>query len=166
MSKSLHAMLMKICIAKQNVACLLHHCPHGGTTLPHCAHIHCLVFTNVQQTLMNVSGCLFFCMRNSMTPFCFICTSVSDATVSDCPSADICCTQQHVMEYWCEGSTSTAIPPTSASDVADQHQNIGGIAFRAAVRLTIKNEINSECKDQTVFLNRCLLLLYEHKKIP
>jgi len=25
--------------------------------------------------------------------------------------------QQHVMEYWWEGSTSTAIPPTSTSDV-------------------------------------------------
>ena len=31
--------------------------------LPHCAHIHCLVSRNIQQTLMNVSGCHFFHMK-------------------------------------------------------------------------------------------------------
>jgi len=29
--------------------------------------------------------------------------------------------QQHVTGYWWEGSTSTAIPPTSTSDVMSQH---------------------------------------------
>jgi len=41
--------------------------------------------------------------------------------------------QQHIMEYWWEVSTSTAIPPTSTSDVVGQHHNIGGITFRAAL---------------------------------
>ena len=35
--------------------------------------------------------------------------------------------QQHVMEYWWEGSASTAIPPTSASDAVGQHNKIEGI---------------------------------------
>jgi len=35
--------------------------------------------------------------------------------------------QQNVMEYWREGSASTAVPPTSASDVVGQHNKIGGI---------------------------------------
>jgi len=39
--------------------------------------------------------------------------------------------QQNVMEYWLECSTSTAIPPTSASDIMGQHNKIGGITFRA-----------------------------------
>ena len=34
--------------------------------------------------------------------------------------------QQHVMEYWREGSTSTAIPPIAASDVMGQRNKIGG----------------------------------------
>jgi len=43
-------------------------------------------------------------------------------------------TQQHnVVEYWWEGSTSTAIPPKSASDVMGQQNTIGGITFGAAL---------------------------------
>ena len=30
--------------------------------------------------------------------------------------------QQNVMEYWWEGSTSTAVPPTSTSDIAGQQK--------------------------------------------
>jgi len=35
--------------------------------------------------------------------------------------------QQRVTEYWWEGSTSNAIPPTSTSDTVGQHSKIGGI---------------------------------------
>ena len=38
--------------------------------------------------------------------------------------------QQNVMEFWWEGSTSTAIPPTPASDVG-QRDKIGDITFNA-----------------------------------
>jgi len=47
----------------------------------------------------------------------------------------LCCHLPHgndVMEYWWEGSTCTAIPPPSASDMVGQHHNIGGITFGAA----------------------------------
>ena len=40
--------------------------------------------------------------------------------------------QQNVMEYWWEGSTSTAIPPVSASDVTGQCNRIAGVTFRTA----------------------------------
>ena len=56
----------------------------------HCANIHCLVSVNVQQASMNVIGCNFSAWRNSITHLCFICTSMSDAILSDCPSAVIC----------------------------------------------------------------------------
>ncbi len=39
--------------------------------------------------------------------------------------------QEHVKEYWWEGSSSTAIPPTSVSDVLVQHNKIGDITFIA-----------------------------------
>jgi len=56
----------------------------------HSAHIHCLVSIGVQQVLMNVSGCCFSTRRNSMTHLCSLCTSVSDALLSSCPSPAIC----------------------------------------------------------------------------
>ena len=37
--------------------------------------------------------------------------------------------QQSVLEYWWEGSTSTAVPPTSASDVKGRYNKVGGTAF-------------------------------------
>ena len=67
-----------------------------------------------------------------MTHLFFIHTSMSDAVLSDCPSADICHTQENIMEYWWESSTSPAIPPTSASGIMGQHNKIGGITFGAA----------------------------------
>jgi len=41
--------------------------------------------------------------------------------------------QQNLMEYWWEGSTSTAIPPTSTADIVGQYDKIGGITFGAAI---------------------------------
>jgi len=41
--------------------------------------------------------------------------------------------QQCVTEYWWEGSTSTAMLPTSTSDIAGQHSKIGSITFRTAL---------------------------------
>ena len=41
--------------------------------------------------------------------------------------------QQNVMEHWGEGSASTAIPPTSASDVVGQCNRTGAVTFRAAL---------------------------------
>jgi len=41
--------------------------------------------------------------------------------------------QQNVMEFWQEVSTSTAIPPISASDVIGQQNKTRGITFRATL---------------------------------
>jgi len=43
------------------------------------------------------------------------------------------------MEYWWEGSTSTAISPTSASDVVGQRNKIGGITFGVTLILCLLN---------------------------
>ena len=40
--------------------------------------------------------------------------------------------QQNVTEYWWEGSASTVLPSTPASDVMGQQNETGGITFRAA----------------------------------
>ena len=41
--------------------------------------------------------------------------------------------QQNTMEYWWEGSTSTAIPPPSSSDAMGQQNEIRSITFRAVL---------------------------------
>ena len=41
--------------------------------------------------------------------------------------------QQHIMEHWWEGSTSTAIPPTPTSDIMGEHNKIGVITFGAVL---------------------------------
>ena len=43
--------------------------------------------------------------------------------------------QQNVMKYWQEGSASTTMFQTSASDVMGQHNKIGSITFGAALVL-------------------------------
>jgi len=41
--------------------------------------------------------------------------------------------QQNVMEYCQECSVSTAILPTSVSDIVDKHNKIGGVTFGASL---------------------------------
>lgn len=50
------------------------------------------------------------------------------------------------MEYWCEGSTSSAISPTFTSDVMGQHNKLGGITSRAALTRTSKQNIREYTK--------------------
>jgi len=39
--------------------------------------------------------------------------------------------KKNVMKYWWEGLTSTAIPPTSISDITGQQNDTGDITFGA-----------------------------------
>ena len=72
-----------------------------------------------------------------MACLCFLCTSISDTILLVCLSAAICHTAKQtnkkVMEYWLQGSTSTAILPTSTSDIVGQCNKIRGISFGAAL---------------------------------
>jgi len=59
-NKSPHVTLIKMCMTTENFHTAItnaetHH------PLPHCAHIHYLVYRNVQKALMNFQGCHFFC---------------------------------------------------------------------------------------------------------
>mgnify|MGYP001853851982 FL=1 len=99
---------------------------------PHCANIHCLIPLNIQQMLMNVNRYkLFhtFSSENSIPHLFFVSIFMSDAIVSDFPSATISCTATKIMEYRQKGSASTARPPTPTLDIMGQHNKIGGITF-------------------------------------
>lgn len=55
------------------------------------AHSHCLVSIDVQQPLMNVTGCNIFHAEEFSGTLGSIHTSMSDTILSNCPAAAICC---------------------------------------------------------------------------
>ena len=102
--------------------------------LPHCTHTHCLVSTNVPQASMNVNGCHFF--PHGGIQWHTFASSILSCQPPFCQTAPQLLSviwQQHVMEYWWEGSTSTAIQSTSTSDIVSWDNEIGDIIFRAAI---------------------------------
>jgi len=58
------------------------------------------------------------------------------------------------MEHWREVSTSTAIPPTSTSDIVGQHHKIGGIIFKPAFTET-RNPRHGLFQWEQLILNYC-----------
>jgi len=110
-----------------------HHCWYTPPTVPHWAHIYCLVSTNVQQALVHVSECLFFSHGGSrwhtIASCALPCQTLFCQNASLQPS-DI--QKQTEMEYWQEGSTSTVMPQTSTSNVVGQYHRTGDITFGAA----------------------------------
>ena len=90
-NKDLHTELIKICMTVWNVDCLAHcccHCWNTPLTASLCSHplfgLH-----NTEQLSVNVSECPVFPVEEFNSTLCFIRTSMSDATLSDCPSAAI-----------------------------------------------------------------------------
>lgn len=62
----------------------------------------------------------------------------SDTSVPFCQTASLL---PSLKVHWQEASTSTAIPPPTASDIMSQHNKTGGIIFRTPL---IEEEINIE----------------------
>jgi len=114
---------------------LLNFCTSGGDPLILSPLLKCSTHTShplfgVQQVSVNVNGCQFFpyggIQFHTFPSYTLPCQMSFCQTAPLLPSVTW---QQHVTEYWWEVSTSTAIPPTSASDVMDQRNKIGGIIF-------------------------------------
>ena len=78
-------------------------------------------------------GAIFSPLRHSISHLHFICTSISDAILSDCPSAAICHKVTDCYGILVEGPASTAIPPPSTFDIVSQHSEVGGSTFGAAL---------------------------------
>ena len=78
---------------------------------------------------MNVSEYHFFCeeeFNNISVSYALPCQNLFCQAAGLQPSVTW---QQNVMGCCWEGSVSTAIPPTSVSDVLGQHNKIGGITL-------------------------------------
>jgi len=86
--------VQRLCMIICNMAYLSCHCCHSWKHHPsyHCAHIHWLVFINVQQVSVDVSSCHFFCMEEfSDTPLLHLHFHVRQHFVN----LSICCHLSH-----------------------------------------------------------------------
>jgi len=90
------------------------------------AHIHCLVSINIQQASVNANRCNFFHKgKFHDTPLLH-------------PHFHVRChfvrlTLCYHLSHWWEGSISTAMQPTSTSDIIVQCNQVGGITFGATL---------------------------------
>jgi len=127
----------QLCMTVWNIACLsyrCHHCWNAPPTASLCSH----PLSGLHKHSASIKEChwvpLFSAWRNSVTHFkCFICSSMSDAILSECPSAANCHTASTCNGILVGGSASTAIPPTSTSGVVGLHIKMGDITFGAAL---------------------------------
>ena len=92
-NRSLHVVLIKTCMAIQNMACLSCHCLHCWNTA-HILSLYSHLLFGLHKCSKSVNEyqlvSFFSRWRNSVTHFCFICTSMSDIILSDCLSFEIC----------------------------------------------------------------------------
>ena len=145
----LHFMVWQLCLAIQNVVFNT----TVATTLPPLVehtYTSChltvlasnLVPRNVLQLLMDVNGCHFF-PRGRTQWYTFASSALPCQTpfYQTAPLLPSATQEQCVMEDGCECSASTAIPPTSASGIVGQHNNIGGITFATVLILLTKDGV-------------------------
>jgi len=101
MNKSLYDTLIKVCMALRNVACLSRCCHHhwNKQPAPHCVHIHCLVFRNIQQVLMNVNECQFFCIKE-FSDMLLLHRHVYFHVRWHCIRQPLCCHMSHRNKIW------------------------------------------------------------------
>ena len=131
MNKNLHVVLVTIYTSECDPLFLL--------PLLKCTTYHLTVLTATVWSPQAFSkhqwmsmGAILSTRRNSMPHFCFICTSMSDTILSDCPSAAVT-QQQNVMEYWWKGPVAATIPLTSAYAIMGWHNKIGDITVGVAL---------------------------------
>ena len=128
MNKSLHVPLVKIFT-------------RGGDPLfhgvwPYTASLCSHPLYSIQKHLTRVSECQwmpFFphggIQWHTFASYGLLCQPSACQAAPLLPSVTL---QKNVAWYWQKGSTSTAIPPVSASGIMGQHNKIGGITFGAA----------------------------------
>ena len=125
--------------------CRRHHPPL------HYTHIYCLVSVRVQQASMNITECHFFqhggIWWHTFASYALPCQMPLSQSAPLLLSA---AEQQNAMEYWWEGSTTVAIPPTSAFDIVGQHNNTRDLTFREALILLDCTKYYNNCSTCSV----------------
>jgi len=97
---------------------------------PHCANIHLFGLHKLSASIDECHWVQFFphggIQLHTFASYALPCPMPFCQTA---PLLSSVAQQQNLMEYWWEGSTSTAISPASASDIVGQHNKIGVINF-------------------------------------
>ena len=140
MDESLHAALVKICTSGGDppfLLPLLKHTTYCLTVLTSAVWSPS-VFSKHQW--MSV-GAVFSTCWNSVTHLCFICTSMSDAVLSECPFAAICHMATKFKGIWM-GKFSLCCPCHHHSSLMLWVNIIGGIAFRAALVFVLFSQVS------------------------
>ena len=133
MNKSLHAALVKSSLAIQNMAgpsCCCCHCWNAPPTISLCLH----PLFGLHKYSVTVNECQFF--SHGVIKWHIFASYTLPCQTPLCQSAFLLpsvARQQDVMEYWWEGSISTARPLTSTSDTVGQYNKIRGITFGAVL---------------------------------
>ena len=147
MNKSLHA--MPICTSGGDPRSLsanaeMHH------PIPHCAHILWSPSVFSKHQCMSV-GAIFLhegIQWHTIFSNALPCHTPLYQTTSLLPSVTW---QQNVTGYWREGSSSTFIPLTSASDAVRQHNKREGIIFRQPSYFLLSFFSFTLCKLSTIY---------------
>ena len=152
MNKSLHAKLLKLCMAFWNEACLSHHCRHYWNAPPTTSLCSHPLFRLLKCFLIwKHSAANFSSWSRSMrkwkviTSYTFPCQALFYYSAPLLPSVT---QQQSITEYWWERSTATAVPPKSASDVMHQNHKTRGITNTTVFRIQ-----GTPCKWHYLFRN-------------
>jgi len=131
LNKCLHTTLIKICMDIGNVAWFHITIITAETYCPPPTVLHPLC--GLHKHSSSISECLWVqyfphrgIQKHTFTSYPILCQTPFCQAAPLLPSE---IWQQHIMEYWWEGSVSTAIPPPSAFDAVGQHNKIGGTAF-------------------------------------
>ena len=130
--QNLHATFEKVCTSGDDPLLLLPLLKH--TTYCLTVLTSTVWFPSVFSKYQWMStGAVFSTWRNSVPHLCFIHSSMSNIICQTALLLPSDIQQHYVMGYCWEGSASTAIPSTSASDVMGWHYKPEGITFRAAL---------------------------------
>ena len=114
--------------------CCCHYCWNTPPTASLCSHPR----FDLHKCSASIDECqwisLFFsAQRNSVTPLCFICTSMSDTILSDCPSAAICCIVTTCDRILAGRFSLCCYITNICLWLVGQRHKIGGITFGAAL---------------------------------
>jgi len=132
MNKKLYTAFIKVCMAICNLACLSHYCYHCWNTPPTislCSHPQ----IDLHKCSANIdeSHQLPLFLHKGFNDTSLLLCQMPFWQIASLQPSDTW--QQCVTECWWEGWNSSAKPPTSASDIVDQHNQIGGTILRAAL---------------------------------
>jgi len=153
MNKSLHAALVNISIAIQNMVCASFHCCHCWNSQPTASQrSHPLLDHRKHSANVNECQLVPFFLHERIQFHTFVSYALP-CQLLFCQTAPLLLSvtwQQNVTEYCWDDSTSTAGPPMSASDVVGQHNKEGSITFRTAVARFLESHSSHHASMQKI----------------